>query len=157
RHAGVETENHFALRRALSEGWRFRPNLAADAQREAALTVVARPWWGSDPSRPQGGAHVFAQAAAGDMDYARGSLTLRGVLPASGGALRAGAEVGGGESGGTLPLQRDWFLGGPQSLRGFEASTLVGPAFVRGRLELARVWPGGAFALFTDPGWAGEG
>lgn len=48
-------------------------------------------------------------------------------------------------------------MGGPTTLRGFDASTMVGSGFTRGRMELARVFPEAtAISLFGDVGWAGS-
>jgi hypothetical protein len=48
-------------------------------------------------------------------------------------------------------------MGGPANLRGFDASTMGGPAFTRGRVELARTFPESAsVSLFGDVGWAGN-
>jgi hypothetical protein len=99
---------------------------------------------------------LYAQAATGTFAYARASLTLRSAVPLLGGRVRLGAELGAGESWGQPPVQRAWHLGGPQTLRGYAAATLVGPSFARGRLELARVFPAAALALFADAGWTGS-
>ena len=68
-----------------------------------------------------------------------------------------GLEAGAGTTWGEAPLQRSWFLGGPLNLRGYGASTMMGPSFTRGRLEVARVWAQYATTVsaFGDVGWAG--
>ncbi|HSG48225.1 MAG TPA: hypothetical protein VLA43_10465, partial [Longimicrobiales bacterium] len=45
--------------------------------------------------------------------------------------------------------------GGASTLRGYPASTLFGPTFVRGRMEAARVYDVGTVSVFGDMGWAG--
>jgi hypothetical protein len=65
-------------------------------------------------------------------------------------------EAGGGTTWGDAPMQRSWFMGGARTLRGYAASTMMGPAFTRGRLEVARVFDFGALSLFGDTGWAGQ-
>ena len=70
--------------------------------------------------------------------------------------LRAAFEVGGGRTWGGAPLQRNWFLGGPGTLRGYPGASAVGPGFLRGRAELARDGGTIRWALFSDWGWAGE-
>ena len=67
-----------------------------------------------------------------------------------------GMEMGGGTTFGDAPIQRSWFLGGANSIRGYPASTVFGSSFVRGRLEVARSFDGiGSAGVFTDVGWAG--
>jgi len=167
RHSALATETSFALTRAFSDEWRFRPNFTASPQREVGASLLLSPWWGTDPSAPQAGVELFVQGAAGlrraageganSADYGRASLTLRGIVPLPVGGLRAGAELAAGEHLGALPLQRAWFLGGAQTLRGFQASTLVGASFLRSRVEVTRPLGAGALAVFSDAGWVGDG
>jgi outer membrane protein assembly factor BamA len=70
--------------------------------------------------------------------------------------LKVGAEAAVGTSTGTVPLQRWFFLGGANTLRGYEPSTARGTSMVRGRLELARTYSFGSLVAFTDWGWAGD-
>jgi hemolysin activation/secretion protein len=78
------------------------------------------------------------------------------VTPLFGSPLRAALELGAGESWGSPPIQRSWFLGGSANLRGYHPSVLVGPAFTRARVELGWVFPASTVSLFGDGGWAGE-
>jgi len=166
RHSALPTETSFALTRAFSDDWSFRPNLSASPQREVGASLLLSPWWGTDPSAPQVGVELFVQGAVGlpgggegasSADYGRASLTLRGIVPLSVGRLRVGAELAAGEHVGALPLQRSWFLGGAQTLRGFDASTRVGSSFLRSRVEVTRPLGAGALAVFSDAGWVGDG
>ena len=95
-------------------------------------------------------------ASVGDYNFARFSTTTRVTVPLPG-RLVAGAELGAGASGGIVPLQSLWFLGGPATLRGYAGGTIAGPDFWRGRLEVANSFPGARVALFSDAGWAGRG
>lgn len=66
-------------------------------------------------------------------------------------------EAAGGMTWGDAPLQRSWFVGAASTLRGYPASTLFGPTFTRGRLEVARAFDGvGTLSAFGDMGWAGQ-
>lgn len=158
RQRAVDAETDFSLAHAFDGAWSFRPNLDATPQDELGAEVVVSPWWGTDPLAPQAGVEVYVQGATGDLDYGRGSLLLRGAVPFRTGEARwkAAAEVEAGEAWGDVPLQRNWFLGGASSLRGYPASLLAGEAFGRGRLELARVLSGVSVAGFTDAGWTGR-
>ena len=59
-------------------------------------------------------------------------------------------------SGGTLPVQRNWFLGGSRSLRGQRAGVMVGNAFWMTQAELGTINVFARPALFFDAGWAGH-
>ena len=91
-------------------------------------------------------------------EYARTSATLRLAVPLLEGSWRVGLEAAGGTAWGRLPLQREWFLGGASTLRGYDASVLTGSTFARGRMELAQVRSRAAYSwvVFGDVGWAGE-
>jgi hemolysin activation/secretion protein len=77
------------------------------------------------------------------------------AAPVIGPAWRLGLEVGGGTTWGDAPLQRQWFVGGASTLRGYPASTASGTSFARSRIELARTWDFGTTSIFGDVGWAG--
>src|SRR4051794_30673968 len=58
---------------------------------------------------------------------------------------------------GALPVQRRWFLGGAQTIRGQSADPAQsGNAFWMTRAELASEQLGYRVALFNDLGWAGD-
>ncbi len=68
------------------------------------------------------------------------------------GALTFGA----GTSGGALPIQKQWFVGGVRTVRGQRAGAEVGDAFWLGSLELGTTSPGIRKVIFGDLGWAGS-
>jgi hypothetical protein len=63
-------------------------------------------------------------------------------------------EVAGGASGGTVPVQSLWYLGGPFSLRGYDGAAAAGEEFWRARAEVANDFPAVRLALFADAGSA---
>ncbi len=163
RQSRVETNTNFALFRVFDGGWEFRPNVAADDADEIGAELRLSPWWGSDPHSAQVGLELYGHGArwdptgdGGPADYARASAVLRLAVPLAGARWRVGMEAGGGTTWGDAPMQRSWFMGGARTLRGYAASTMMGPAFTRGRLEVARVFDFGALSLFGDTGWAGQ-
>lgn len=170
RQEPVVRKTDFALVHALDDGWRFRPLLPAREVDEVGAEVRIAPWWGTDPRAPQFGAEVQLRGGGGrpeegdDYRYLRGALTLRAAVPLLDGRWRVAMEGGGGRIEGDAPLQQYWTLGGPATLRGFDATTTVGRHFLRGRLEVARQHPGWALTLFGDVGrtrdrpvWSAEG
>ena len=56
---------------------------------------------------------------------------------------------------GVVPIQSDWYLGGPGTIRGYGGNASSGDAFWRARLELANRWPAARLVLFADVGRAG--
>ena len=69
--------------------------------------------------------------------------------------LVGAVEAAAGTSGGTVPAQSDWHLGGPATLRGYDGLAAMGEAFWRGRVEVANAFPAARVAVFSDAGWAG--
>jgi outer membrane translocation and assembly module TamA len=128
--------------------------MAAEAFQYGGM-LQYRPWWGTDPIRPQGGMELMVQGETGEFDLARASLTLRGAAQLVRG-VRIGAEAAVGSSVGDVTPQRLFYLGGARTLRGYDASTVAGTSMTRARLELARTFSFGAIAVFSDWGWAGD-
>ena len=56
---------------------------------------------------------------------------------------------------GNVPGQRNWLVGGPRSLRGYDAGVLSGNTFLRGRVEAARTFRFWGVSMFGDAAWAG--
>jgi len=162
RQVALETEAGFALFRALSRGWDFRPNVAGVDLDEMGAELRLSPWWGSDPQRAQVGLELYAHGARWRLsgadsitDYGRGSALLRMAFPLFS-RWRLGLEAGGGTTWGDAPAQRAWFLGSAGTLRGYPPAVMAGTSFTRGRAELARTFADiGAASVFGDVGWAG--
>ncbi|HSG08447.1 MAG TPA: hypothetical protein VLA36_08815 [Longimicrobiales bacterium] len=155
RHDAVESTTDFNLWHLSDGAWTSRENLPADPGVEFGGLATWSPSWGTDPRRARGGLEVAIQGAGGDFEYARASLIARTVLPLPA-RLSLALEAAGGTSWGSPPLQRMWFVGGANSLRGFAPAAAVGSSFGRGRAELARGFAFGAIVVFSDLGWAGE-
>jgi len=97
---------------------------------------------------------IKLEGGAGTFDYARGSLqtTLsRGLGRALDGALTLGA----GTSGGAVPIQKQYFVGGVQTVRGQRAGAAIGDAFWLTSAEIGTRSVGIRKILFADMGWAG--
>lgn len=152
-HATAEKETDYSLAKTFA-GTGLLPNIAA---REGVATGAATSWQfsrGLDPRAWRLAGDWRAEGAFGDFDYARTALdaTLSRGL---GRRVEAALTGAAGWSGGALPPQRLWYLGGAQTVRGQVAGTQSGDAFWLGRLEVARSWPIMRPVLFGDVGWAG--
>jgi hypothetical protein len=154
----------FAVVRAFDQNWKFRPNVEADPAEEIGGELVLSPWWGTDPAAPQVGLELYGQAATwrtqdstATTNYGRASAILRVAFPVTDPRWRVGMEAGAGTTWGDAPAQRQWFLGGPRTLRGYEAGVRSGSSFARARLEAARVYTQAVtLSAFGDAGWAGH-
>ena len=157
RQRAAERETTWSLSRLIDGDRLLRPNLVADAADLAGAELGLRGWWGTDPTGFQFGLEAIAEGATGDFDYGRGSLTARAAFPLLGSA-RGALELGAGTTTHGIPAQKQFFLGGAHTLRGYAGSSAVGTSFTRARGEIAKTFASNAFslALFSDAGWAGE-
>jgi hypothetical protein len=152
-HQGpVATETDFSFRGAVSS-FDFRPNIRADRADEFGAALTLRPLADREVLGVRWGAALGLDASAGTFRFARPSLTLRGGSSLLG--LDVALEGAAGTSFGDVPVQSLWRLGGAATLRGYDGSSAAGPAFWRGRGELARGTGPVRIAAFSDVGWAG--
>ncbi len=166
RQSAVENGLDFALFRAFDGDGTFRPSIEADHVEEAGAEVRLAPWLGNDPGGVQLGVELHGRwatwRAPGEEPrtaYQQASATLRAIVPVAGDGWRRwniGLEAAAGTTWGDAPLQRSWFLGGAESLRGYSASTLSGLSHGRARVEVSRLYEAGSAILFGDAGWAGD-
>ncbi len=133
----------------------FPDNVTAQRADEVGMALTLRgASGGGDPVGRRVGADLSMDAAVGTFAFARIALTARAAAPLPA-RLVGAAEVAAGTSGGTVPPQFEWYLGGPATLRGYHGLAAVGEAFWRGRVEVANAFPGARIAVFSDAGWAG--
>ena len=110
---------------------------------------------GLDPHGLRTFASVRVEAAAGAFDYSRGMFDFT-VSHGLGHRLDGAITVGGGTSGGSVPTQRLWYLGGTQTVRGQRAGTAIGDAYWLTRVEVGSSFVGARPVVFGDLGWAGS-
>jgi hypothetical protein len=145
RQRGAGKATDVSLPHLLHSDHRFGSNITAVPADEAGVGLTLRAW-NSD---------LQMDAATGTYDFARVALTTRATvrLPKS---LLGAVELAAGTSGGEVPPQGRWYLGGPATLRGYGGLAASGEAFWRGRVEVANAFPAARVALFSDVGWAGS-
>jgi hypothetical protein len=119
------------------------------------LAVGHHSSYGLDPHGFRALTDIKLEGATGTFDYTRGSLqtTLSHGL---GSALDGALTLGGGTSGGQLPIQKQFFLGGVQTVRGQRAGADIGDSFWMSSLELGTRSAGFRKIVFGDLGWAGD-
>jgi hypothetical protein len=119
------------------------------------LAVGHHSSYGLDPHGFRALTDLKLEGGAGAFDYSRGSLqtTLsRGLGRSLDGAL----TLGGGTSGGQVPIQKQFFLGGVQTVRGQRAGAAIGDAFWMASAEVGTSNVGIRKIVFADLGWAGS-
>lgn len=127
--------------------------------------VVATPGWyygstmrwtgsrGLDPRGWRASMDARAEVATGASDYQR--LFVETIVSRGLGPVAVSLTNAAGTSFGDLPAQRQFFLGGLQSIRGQTAGTGVGESFWMSRTEIGGSMAGARPVVFADLGWAG--
>ena len=155
RHRSARKKNDFSFADAFGHH-HFHSNLVADdadlVGAKAVFTVVR----GEYAINPRLFGEAKFEMATGDFDYTRGMVEGIASLPFLKKSLLASLTVSGGASGGSLPLQRNWFLGGSRSVRGQAIGVMSGNSFWMSQAELGTVNVFARPVLFFDAGWAGH-
>lgn len=152
RQRAAVKETDFSLRHAVDEAYVFRPTIAAARVDQAGAAVTLRGF----RTFAQGagvGADLLVEGQTGDSTFARSALTVRATVPLLG--FVAGVEAAAGTSTSGATPQALWYLGGPQTLRGYSGNVMHGESFWRARAELTVGFPALRLAAFSDAGWAG--
>jgi hypothetical protein len=97
---------------------------------------------------------IKVEGATGTFDYTRG--LLQSTLSHGLGPLDGALTLGGGTSGGHLPIQKQFFLGGVGTVRGQKAGAAIGDSFWMTSAEIGTRSTGAKTAIFGDLGWAGS-
>ena len=153
-HSDADRSTRFSVAKAIG-GDGFEENINIENGNFIGAVVERRASRGLDPSGFRAFGGVRLEAATGDQSYGRGMVDMtftNSLFRGVDGALTLGA----GYSGGDVPLQRQWFLGGSQSVRGQTAGVARGDAFWMGRVELGTNAVGARPVVFYDIGWAGN-
>jgi hypothetical protein len=158
QHRNAKVETQFSLAKALNDV-RFIDNIEATRGTIGGAEARYTRSFGLDPAGWRLLTDMRGEAAAGTFDYTRGALDAT-VSRGLGGGVEAALTASAGTSGGTLPPQRAWFIGGAHTVRGQRPSlTLPGQAgnsYWLGRAELGKQLTVVRPSLFGDVGWAGD-
>ena len=154
RHYDAPVGTQVSLPNAF-RGAEFEPNVTTIPATEGGASARVRSSYGLDPRGFRLSTDIRIEGATGTFDYTRGAIDVnasRYLFRNVGLSITGGA----GTSGGTLPPQRFWHIGGTSTVRGFPPDQLMGDAYWLTRAELA--FMGGTVmrpVLFYDAGWAG--
>ena len=133
---------------------RFIANPMGSRVTLAGGSLRMRPQWGINPDGFRFMTDFRIEAATGDSTYARGLFDMTFTMPA--GPVATALTLSGGAAAGGVPVQRRFYLGGLQSVRGQTALTASGEAFWLVRGEIGNRNTGARTVLFGDLGWAGK-
>jgi hypothetical protein len=119
------------------------------------LAVGHHSSYGLDPHGFRALTDVKLEGGTGTFDYSRGlfQTTLSRSL---GSALDGALTLGVGTSGGRVPIQKQFFMGGVESVRGQKGGTAIGDAFWMTSAEIGTSNVGIRKIVFADLGWAGS-
>jgi hypothetical protein len=158
QHRNAKVETQFSLANSMNDV-KFLDNIEATRGTIGGAEARYAKTFGLDPQGWRLLTDMRAEAAAGTFDYTRGALDAtvsRGLVAGLSAAITGSA----GTSGGTLPPQRGWFIGGSHTVRGQRPSLTLpgqsGNAYWLGRGELAKQLPVARPSVFYDIGWAGD-
>ena len=153
RHGEVERGTHFHVMRWIRER-DMGPALPVMAGDAAGMEVLARWQSGLNPRGLLASGTLRGEATVGDLAWQRASASVAVVHPLPFRTVGA-VELIAGTSGGGVPPQRRYFLGGSGTVRGLQEGALVGEGFWVARAEVAGDVPAVRVAAFGDLGWAG--
>ncbi len=154
--AFVDHQRSARQTRTSSLGSAFVANIDASEGAFAGASVRLLRDFGANPFGFRAFTDLRLEAARGDSLHGRAALDVT-ISKAWTQQFAAALTVAGGSSAGAVPVQRRWFLGGTQTIRGQRPDTAQsGNAFWFSRLELAKPGDGHRVSLFGDIGWAGN-
>jgi len=129
-------------------------NIDAVDGKIVGLAVAHHSSYGLDPHGFRALTDLKLEGAAGSFDYSRGSLQT--TLSHGLGVLDGALTLGGGTSGGRVPIQKQFFIGGVQTVRGQKAGAAIGDSFWMTSAEIGTRSTGFRKIVFGDLGWAGS-
>lgn len=153
REALVETD--FSIPGLWNDNRLFRTNFLADHATQTGASVTLR---AAHPvSRTVTlSSDVSLEAARGDFDFERGSVTLRAMVVPVASKFAGALSLTAATSQGAVPAQSLFRVGGPTSIRGYPTAALIGTGAWVARGEVSRGLPAARLVAFADVGWAGD-
>ena len=137
-------------------GQRFMPdNIVAET---GTIGGGAGEWhgnYGLDPNGWQVSAELRGEAAGGTFNYARGLGEITVSRPIAW-RLSFAQTASVGTATDSVPLQRQFYMGGLRTVRGQLAGTRIGDTYWLSRSELGLGVRGVKRTVFLDLGWAGD-
>ena len=155
RHDATRKRWNFNLANAFSDNRQMLDNITAQ---EGSVGGGAMQWqasYGLDPKGWQLLSDVRAEAAGGSFNYARGLTELTVSRPLFW-KLSFAQTASVGTATDSVPLQRQFYMGGLRTVRGQIAGTRIGDTYWLSRSELGFGTAAARRTVFLDLGWAGR-
>lgn len=155
RHDDARKRWNFNLANAFSDNRRMLDNITA---REGTIGGLAGQWtssYGLNPNSWQLTTDVRAEGAGGSFNYARGLTEATLVVPLFW-KFSFGQTASVGTATDSVPVQRQFYMGGLRTVRGQIAGTQIGNTYWLSRSELGFGGAASKRTLFLDLGWAGD-
>lgn len=160
--AGVTPRTQASLGKWISDA-RFSDNIAAQQLVAGGLATEFARSFGIDPKGIRFDSKLRLEGAATSSDVlgtgGYGRMVLDGTVSRPFGGYALAITSAGGLSGGDVPVQRAFYIGGLHTVRGQFAHPTgdgrVGDTFWMGRAELGSSFRAFRPSLFYDLGWAG--
>jgi Omp85 superfamily domain len=146
---------NFNIANAFSSDRRMLDNITAQKGTIGGGSVEWHAGYGLDPRGWQVTTDVRAEGAGGSFNYGRGLVDLTIAHPLFW-KLSFGQTVSTGTATDSVPVQRQFYMGGLRTIRGQVAGTQVGNTYWMSRSELAYGSAALKRSLFYDVGWAGR-
>ena len=155
RHDDARKRWNFNLANAFKDRRVMPDNIIAE---EGSIGGAAGEWrasYGLDPRGWSVSTDLRGEAAGGNFNYARslGEITVSRPLFWK---FSAAQTASAGTATNSVPLQRQFFMGGLRTVRGQLAGTRVGDTYWLSRTELGFGNVGAKRTAFLDLGWAGD-
>ena len=152
-HEAVRRETNFYLWSPFN-GDTLPANLPAEEGTLFGAAGDLRWQAGVDPAKGVLSGLLRAEVTDGDFAYRRTLASLAYSRPLALGFAGA-VEAGAGAGWGRVPTQKEFFLGGPTTLRGYPGSFQHGESFWMARGEVGTGLAVARLTGFADLGWAG--
>ncbi len=154
-HRAVSKETDFYLQRAIGPDDHMPENITAVEGSVYGGELELRGHKGVDPAGLMLSGRIVLEGAAGDFEYWRWmtSGALSHPFPFR---LVGAVEAGLGMSAADTPIQRHFYLGGPETFRGLLTGDLSGSAFWFARTEIANDVAAARVVAFADFAWTGH-
>jgi hypothetical protein len=153
RHRSAPVKNDFSFADVFRER-DFQANIVARDGDVGGMMARVSTRRGELPTELRLFGELEIEAAFGGFDYGR--VIGEGIVSAPvNRTFFASLSAAAGTSGGSLPPQRSFFIGGSRSARGQRSGVMLGDAFWMTQVELGTVNVFARPVLFFDAAWAG--
>lgn len=153
-HNDAKKKTNFSIAKTLGADG-FDDNIDAEDGNIVGVAAEKHVSYGLNPHAFRFFGSLRGEAATGSFKYGRAMIDATGSRGLFKG-VDAALTVGAGSSAGDVPVQRMWYLGGSQTVRGQTAGIQFGDAFWFGRAEFGTSRVGFRPVVFYDIGWAGS-